>query len=152
MVTGNIKDAARYYGLHPLFKEAFEAYEKLVAEKAEPGTYEIKGKELYASVQSYKTKTVLEMKFETHRKYIDIQFVVSGEEYIPCTPISTLEECECYDEAEDISFYEDLPLHFTSAYLGEGDFAIFFPEDAHAPRTAVTNPAHVDKIVIKVAV
>lgn len=152
MITGNIKNADRYYSLHPLFKAAFEAYLNLTAAKTAPGTYEINGHELYASVQSYNTRTVLDMKFENHKKYIDIQFVVSGEEYIPSAPVNTLEESEGYNEDEDISFYSDAPAHFTSTYLGEGDFAIFFPEDAHAPRIAVTTPQHVDKIVIKVAV
>ena len=152
MVTGNIRDAERYYSLHPLFREAFEAYKRLVSEKAAPGAYEIKGRELYASVQSYETKSPLELRFETHRRYIDVQFVVSGEEYIPCAPAAAVSGDEGYDEAEDISFFSEPPERFTSTYLAAGDFAVFFPEDAHAPRIAATKKMHVDKIVIKVAV
>ena len=152
MICDNVKNAARYFAVHPLLKEGFAAIEKLLAEKAAPGTYPIRGEELWASVQSYESKTVLDLRFETHRRYIDLQYLVSGEEYIPCCPAEALADCEGYDEGEDISFYGEPPERFTSAHLRPGDFALFFPEDGHAPRIAVTRTAPVEKIVVKLAV
>lgn len=152
MICGNVKDAGRYFAVHPLMEAAFAAIEKLLAEKPAPGTYPIRGEALWASVQSYETKTAAELKFETHRRYIDLQYLVAGEEYIPCCPAEAVAGPDGYDEKEDITFYAEPPERFTSVHLRPGDFALFFPEDAHAPRIAVTTPAPVDKIVVKIEV
>ena len=69
-----------YIKAHPRFALAFSALKRLVMEKAEVGKYEIDGKNVFASVQEYDTKPENEKRFELHKDYIDVQYIVSGEE------------------------------------------------------------------------
>ena len=105
-----------------------------------------------ASVQEYTSFAWDENKFETHEKYFDVQYVVSGNEFV-----GVCDRSECgpvvvsYKETDDVAFYED-PSYPGKVFLNAGDFIVLAPEDAHKPRCAAGEPAPVKKIVIKVPV
>ena len=85
---------------------------------------------------------------EAHRRYIDIQFVISGEDCIGWLPISDCERVSSpYDANRDLEFFFDQPATWLA--VSPGNFAAFYPEDAHAP-LAAQGPIH--KVVVKVAV
>lgn len=115
------------------------------------GRYEIDGEEVYALVQSYETVPPAEKKFESHRNYLDIQYVASGSETIHYAPVTGLEIVHAYDEAKDFMLYSDpkasVPLHFEV-----GSFAIFFPQDGHKPGCVNGGLCRIKKVVIKVRV
>jgi YhcH/YjgK/YiaL family protein len=99
--------------------------------------------------QVYLTRDRQACFFESHRKYIDVQFILEGEEIVDLSPISGLEVEMPYREEKDVIKYRDggpgLRLH-----LRAGEAAVFFPEDGHMPGQAATAPSLVRKAVIKV--
>ena len=112
----------------------------------EDGKYEVDGKSLFFMLQSYDSKTVNDRP-EAHRKYIDIQYLLKGEEYIGVAPLSEMTEEVSANPDGDIWFYHG-PV--TNLKIGNGKFAVLFPQDAHAPGIAVETPEPIRKVVVKV--
>lgn len=146
MIIDKLENAGTYLGVHPAFKKAFALLEEAATLKE--GRHEIDGKELYALVAFPEGMGRGKARLEAHRKYIDIQFTISGEDVIGWKPAR---ECRVisakYDPEKDCEFFEDVPVSWFT--VKSGLFAVFFPEDAHAP-LAGEGPLH--KIVVKVAV
>lgn len=113
------------------------------------GRREIEGEALFALVQTYETTPSAQKRFEAHRRYADIQYVVSGEERILHAPTARLTVVEAYDPEKEVMFLSD-PPRATEIVLTAGAFAIFWPGDAHKPGCALSGPAPVLKVVIKV--
>jgi YhcH/YjgK/YiaL family protein len=116
------------------------------------GRYEIDGERVFAMAQRYETAAPAEPRFETHRKYIDVQFIAAGAEVIGWAPARLMEVTEPYEEGKDICFGLVKPGRWTPVRLGAGQLAVLYPEDAHAPRLAAGRPAPAVKVVVKVAV
>ena len=115
------------------------------------GKIEIDGDRVFAIVQRYETIRTEAPKFEYHRKYLDIQFMVSGEEIIGWTSSEQMTIMEPYTADKDICFGTAPEGKWSPVHLQEGQLAVFWPEDGHAPRISVGPPAPVMKIVVKVA-
>ena len=114
-----------------------------------PGTYQISPR-VKAIVSEYKTKVKNEVGYEAHRKNIDIQYLLKGEERVACLSVEKLIETKPYSEEKDAAFFTASvqPIEMT---LGDGFFAIFFPQDGHMPQLCVNDePMIVKKVVIKV--
>lgn len=106
-----------------------------------------------AIVSEYETKAVNENGYEAHKRYIDIQALLEGEERIACQPIEWLQEAKPYSEDCDAAFYAaDIKHHPSNIILRPRYFAILYPQDGHMPQLSVTTPTKVKKVVIKVAV
>jgi YhcH/YjgK/YiaL family protein len=136
----------RYEHLHPAFRKAGEFLAREDLQTLAEGRYEIEGEALFALVSLNEGKGREKARLEAHRKYIDVQFCVSGKDVIGVRPLA---ECETvatpYDGTKDILFFEEPSREWISL---EGDrCAVFFPEDAHAP-LAGTGPCK--KIVLKI--
>lgn len=117
------------------------------------GRYEIEGDKIFALVQSFETIAAqIGIQFEAHRRYIDIQYVTSGRERMDWIPLDQVQITQPYDPARD--FCEGVDAHGQAApvIVAAGVAAVFFPEDAHAPKLAADKPEPVRKIVIKLAV
>ncbi|MCQ2432481.1 MAG: YhcH/YjgK/YiaL family protein [Clostridia bacterium] len=147
MIFDTISALSTYHTLFP----AMAAVKDFLArndEKTIPeGKYQLGGG-VYASVQSYDPKP--ETKFEAHKKYIDLQYIVSGSEDILYAPIGCVTGAEPYSTEGDIGFFADTDRK-TTLTLCAGDFAVFCPADAHAPgrKNALTD-GPVRKIVFKI--
>ena len=149
MVIDTLDHSAHYENLHPRFKAAFAFLKKPGIEAIATGRTEIDGAALFALVQEYETKPIHEGKLEAHRKYIDIQLVVEGEEFMGYAPLNGQSAAKAFDSEKDCGFY-DGEAWFTR--YRKGMFAIFFPQDAHLPCRYTEKPSKVKKIVLKVAV
>ena len=114
----------------------------------EPGKYVVDGDELYYMVQSYQSRPENETP-EAHRKYIDIQYILSGEELIGVGGLSDMTEEVEANPGSDYWLYHG-PM--SKIRLSEGYFAVLFPQDAHAPGIAVNEPAPMKKVVVKVLI
>jgi len=150
MICDHIANAPHYAPLHPAFAHCFHwlaAFDGTTPD----GNHDI-GHSCEARVMSYRTEPAEQRKWESHRRYIDIQYVVSGLECIPVAPIETLPVATPYDAEQDVCFYGTAPAPTTSLVVSAGMFAVFFPQDAHRPNVAVTTPAATRKIVVKVPV
>ena len=109
---------------------------------------EIDGDKVYALFQRYETKPVNDSP-EAHKKYIDLQYLIDGEEFIGVAPLATMKkETEARPDG-DIYFYEGETVKLP---IGGGRFMVLFPEDAHAPCIAAGSSKPVHKVVIKIAV
>ncbi len=150
MIVAKFEDLSRYESLNPLFKKAFEWIKKTDFSTLKPGKVEIVGSDLYASVQEYDTKFVSEAFFETHRAYTDIQFVVSGTEYIGWANKDSLTEVEPYNAETD--FHKLSGPALQKVLMKPGIACILFGEDGHMPCLSVTEGKreHVFKICMKV--
>ena len=109
------------------------------------------GNGLYANIESYETQVRHERRYEAHRKYIDIQYMIDGDELIAVAPISELTIVEPYDESRDIEFYEN-NLNGMDYELHSGEFLILKPGEGHMPCVALNGKRNVRKMVIKVPV
>lgn len=149
MVIDTLENCTRYENLHPRFKAAFDFLRNPAVYAVPDGRTDIAGDAVFALVQNYETKPIHEGKLEAHRKYIDIQFLADGEEFVGYAPLGNQKIAAAYDADKDVAFYEG-ESWFT--LLRKGMFAIFFTQDAHLPSRYTEKPSHVKKIVLKVAV
>jgi len=115
----------------------------------EPGKYPIKENEVFALVSEYNSKKFEDARWEAHRKYADIQYLVHGEEQMGYAPVREFEATQPYNPDNDIVF-----LAGKGDYIAvrPGMFVIFFPQDAHQPGVAITESMPVRKVVVKVLV
>jgi YhcH/YjgK/YiaL family protein len=113
------------------------------------GRHVIEGGRVFALVSSYQTGPATEKRFETHRLYLDVQYVAAGAERILHAPASSLTVETPYDPPADIVFYAE-PKASSSLLMRTGDVAIFHPHDAHKPGCMAGGRHAVRKIVVKV--
>lgn len=118
-------------------------------EKIESGRYEIDGTNVYAMVSRYTTKPPEEGKWEAHKQYIDIQFVVSGKENIGYAFLKNMKANTDYNPDKDVQFFEG---EGQWAKVEDGKFIILFPSDVHMPGIIVNDPEDVIKVVVKVKI
>ena len=145
MVIDTIDKLSFYVGLNPLFQDIVDFLKTNDLNKLEEGKHFIKEKELFVNIQVAKGKTKEEAKLETHRRMIDIQIPLSGEETFGFTPLCDLPELE-YNEEKDIIKYDGPADTYVTCKPGE--MAIFFPQDGHAP--CISNEPSIRKAIFKV--
>ncbi|HRH95209.1 MAG TPA: YhcH/YjgK/YiaL family protein [Prosthecobacter sp.] len=151
MILDTLANAARYTSLNSRFAKAF-AFLRTVDGTQQLGRHDIDGDQCFALVQTYETKPMEKAKFEAHRKYIDVQFIFSGRETILWAPLASMkEETMAYSEEKEAALWKLTP-DFTPLHVSDGHFAIFWPQDAHAPCIEWEKPEQVFKVVVKVAV
>ena len=149
MIVDTIKNASKYFSVHPLFARAFEYIQQTDLANAADGKSDIA--EGLKAIYSNKPGTTAEAslaKFECHNNNIDIQLCINGKETIGWKP---REKCVTenggYNPEKDVQFYSEQPdMYFQ---LTNGQFAIFFPEDVHAP---MIGEGEIKKLVIKVKI
>lgn len=129
------RSTEKYYGLHPLFRTAFEYIDSHLDELADPasdGRHPVMGDDLFLLVGSHPLRRQEEAALEAHDRYIDLQVMIAGAENFGWAQrTACVEPRGPFDEAGDIILYNDLPTSIATALAGE--FVIFFPDDAHAP-------------------
>lgn len=146
MVIDTLDNAKRYFHLHPMFEKAFAYINEQDLQAIEVGKYEIEGKNLNASVSLKDGYKEADSKFEAHDNYIDIQVCPQGSETMGWSPRSKCNDVKTpYNPEKDVTFFNDKPD--TYFQLHEGQFAIFFPEDVHAP---MIGEGPIKKLVVKV--
>jgi len=132
-----------------LLKKAFDYIKQTDFSKLEAGKYVVDGDNLFAMVQEYDTKNDADCKLEAHKKYIDVQYVVSGEELIGIQPLINQTPSKEYDAENDYALYDDTCSFIKVAAT---QFAVLFPQDLHKPGIKITTSGKVKKVVMKVRV
>lgn len=145
MIYDNIKHINNYDGLG-LVTKALELLKTTDFESLESGRHEVDGDNIFFMVQRNTTKTDAEIS-EAHFKYIDIQYIVKGQEKIGVAQIEDCPEPYQKDESADYMLFK-CPTQ--PVVLNEGDFLVLYPNDVHMPGGAVEQPQDVIKIVVKV--
>lgn len=116
----------------------------------EPGIFEIRGKEIFVNVHGYETLPREECRFESHRKYVDLQYCIAGGECIDHASLARVEPATSYDAETDLLFHRPA-VDFSILRMAPGDFALFWPDDAHRPKVQDGRNASVRKLVVKIA-
>ncbi len=140
------------YQSGPACKLAFDFLNALTPE-AEEKKYILQGDDIFAIVMSYETKSPELALLETHRKYVDIQAVLSGGERFECFSKDELVVDVPYDETRDAEFYKRTAPGPVSINALPGTFIMLFPQDAHMPGLMIDEKAErVKKVVVKIKV
>ena len=151
MIFDNIKNAAQYYSYGERFKKALQFLSVTDISLLENGTHEIDGKNIYAIISEYDTKPLQEGKWESHKKYYDVQYVSNGAEKIGYVFKDKMKLLQEYSEENDFMLWETKATNSENFLtVNEGDFLILGPDDVHMPSIMITEPVKVKKVVIKV--
>ncbi len=148
MILDTLAHASTYRHLGPRFAAGLDWLEKAPTDLPD-GRYEIDGNTVFALVQSYTTVAPTQKRFESHRRYADIQYLVRGEETVFHVPVGSLEPATPYDEPQDFLLHAEVAAA-TPLQLRAGSFAIFLPQDGHKPGCVAHAESPVRKIVVKV--
>ncbi len=131
MLLSCIKNYQNILKFFPQLDIVFDFIINNVSDKTLEGKYDI-SRGIYAVIQKCEPKIKKEQLLETHKKYVDLQYVISGKEKIGWKFLDkSFKICKKYNPKQDIAFFSNRPD--TYIRLKKGEFAIFFPEDAHAP-------------------
>lgn len=147
MIFDNLNNCEKYININGNFTKAFEFLKTEKLGLLSPGKYEIDGDNIFALVQTYETKELDSKDYEVHKKYIDLQFMLKGEENMGFTQISNLIIKNPYNEETDAMLMTGDKILYQ---LREGEFFIFFPEEPHMPGIMKAERKEVTKIVIKI--
>jgi len=149
MIIDKIENSHLYTGLNERIKKAFDYIRNTDLKNIEPGRYEIDGENIFALISEYKTKSEKEGKLEAHKKYLDVQYVIEGEELMGYAPLGDQKILEPYKEENDIVFFKGEKSFIK---VSSGMLAIFFPEDVHMPGINTEKISDVKKLIIKVRI
>lgn len=119
------------------------------AATAELGIHELRGKSMFVNVMEYDTLPREECRYESHRRYIDLQYTIRGTEGIDYRNRAELVDDGVYDEDKDLLFHHGAQAACTLAISGSA-FCVLFPEDAHRPKVALGEPGPIRKLVVKI--
>lgn len=149
MIIDDLANAARYYSIHPSFREAFEYLINTDLTSLPTGETEISaGVKGIVMDKPGMTREESLSRFECHQQNIDIQLCISGTEEMGWRPKNTCSAPQAdFDPERDVQFFNDQPDMFFK--LKPGQFAVFFPEDVHAP---MISEGQIKKIVMKIRI
>ena len=148
MIADKFENIETYTGISKALAVGLNLLKEVDFTSVPDGKYFADSEGVFYMVQSYETKEQNDTP-EAHRKYIDIQYIVSGKEAIGYGNLGDMTEEVSANPEGDIWFYHG-PLSYVT--LESGCFGIFFPQDAHAPAVAVGGCAPAKKVVVKVPV
>ena len=148
MILNSLGNFERYLSVHPLFEKVVEFINGNDLSMLLPGSIEIDGKNLYVNIFNGPGVDKSESNVEVHRRYIDIQFVISGVENMGWIPIEQCSEpVDEYDQKNDYQFFRDNPVSWITVHPGQ--FVVFFPEDGHQP---LISDGNIHKLIFKLLV
>ncbi len=148
MILDELTNADRYLTVHPGFAAAFDFLRSGGWREMPAGKHPLDGERLWVNIVEAPGKGQATARLEIHRDFIDIQFAAVGTDIIGWSPTARCTtEDGAFNTAKDLGFFTDRPATWLT--VAPGDFAIFYPEDAHAPMAA---DGPLRKVVVKVAV
>jgi len=150
MILDILENRSRYTGVSPEIERALEYLASTDFSALENGKHPIEGDELFALVLTYETEPESVRSFEAHRRYIDIQYILSGREIIYWAALQELAPKDEYSVEKDILFLSGTER--ARLQLSPGSFAVFYPQDAHKPNCTWEKPQQVRKVVVKVRI
>jgi biofilm protein TabA len=150
MVIDKMANSRLYASLHRNLQKAFGFIEDFEKNPLPEGRYKIDGDDVYALVQSYETMPSGQKEWESHRKYMDVQYIFKGSEIIGWAPYGALRPRGPYDESKDALKYLDGPG--TELRCLPGTFVLFLPDDLHKPGCVLEQACDIRKVVIKIKI
>lgn len=147
MIADRLANKHLYVGLGERINKAFNFLANTDLKTLEPGKYKVEGDSIFAIVNEYQTKAAEACEIESHKRYLDIQYMVSGTELFGWLALKDQVPVKEYNEQDDFVLYNET---FSYIKLNEGSFIIFYPTDIHQPEVQDEVPSLVKKVVMKV--
>lgn len=152
MIIDTLDNIDTYKGVSPDIHAGLEWLKDVVSRgDIELGVYPINSA-VKAIVSEYQTIEKFERGYEAHKHVIDIQYPIQGTERVKWSPISGMDVNIPYDEAKDRTFYKTPHVLGSHVDIGEGIFAIMFPQDGHSPQHFTQRAELIKKITIKISI
>jgi biofilm protein TabA len=148
MIADLLTNAHLYAGLGPGIARGLRFLAETDLAGLAPGKHELDGERLFALVSDYTPKPPAEGRWEAHRRYLDLQHVVSGGERMGVAPTSRMTETD-YQADRDLAWLAGAGDFLT---FGAGQFMILWLGDAHMPGIDAGVPGPVRKVVVKIAI
>lgn len=139
----------KYIDIKELSEVAYNFISNCDFFRLELGKHEL-GNGVYVNVEEYNTKFRCDAKFEAHKKFVDVQFMIEGEEIITIAPVDSLQVVEAYSSEKDIIFFSNKDIRGIDYRLESGKYLVLYPKDAHMPCICLNAIATVKKAVIKI--
>ncbi|MEF3309219.1 YhcH/YjgK/YiaL family protein [Paenibacillus sp. GYB004] len=151
MIWGHIDNWEAEKAMWPAaLQQAMEHIRSLDFDQVPDGKYELNGRRMHTSIKTTTTRAAADQKAESHRTYIDIQYVISGEEKIGVVPWSSSLQIARDDlDTRDVAFYDKVEQELW-LHQKPGMYAVFFPADVHRPCCSVDREGPVRRMVIKI--
>lgn len=146
MIIDTLDHLEKYVALNPLFPEVVKFLKQHPLAHLSEGKHAILEQDFFVNIQTAQGKTREAAVLECHRRMIDIQIPLSGSETYGYTPVAALPPAS-FNEEKDIAKYPGSPCQ-TYVTVHPGQFAIFFPQDGHAP--CITDQPQLLKAIFKV--
>ena len=149
MILAHIEDSERYYSLHPLFKQLFDYVKTHDLSLVPAERITLDGERLFINVADASLKSPEEQVLEVHRRYIDVHFPLSSSEVMGWSPLQGLqtESVNPFNDEDDYAVYAEPAQTYLT--IRPGEFAIVWPEDAHAP---IIGEGKLRKLIAKVLI
>lgn len=148
IIIDRLDRAESYFDMHPAFEKAFAFLRRDTLPDMPTGRHQIDGERMFCIISKGPGRKRQQAKLEAHRKYIDIQYIISGTDEMGYRPTASCMIPDTdYDAENDIEFFGDEAQSWTK--VPAGSFTIFFPRDAHAP---MVGDGQIHKVVVKIAV
>jgi len=147
MILDQIENYHLYKSVHKKLHSAFKYLKETDFDTLQPGTYSVDGTDILAKVLLYNLHEVVEPMLERHRRYIDMQMVVSGYELLGYEMLREQSVLKPYDSRTDCEYFEGNPSYFR---LEPGMFSVLFPHDLHMAGICVDCAERVKKVVLKI--
>ncbi len=152
MIFSNISDTATFARYPEAIQRALQYLSNMDFSKLEDGKQEIDGDRMFANLFHTKARLLEETCLELHKKYIDLQYWVSGEELFGIAPVDGVRDCIEASDEKDLYLYKSA-VGESFIHAWKGCFAIFFPEDAHRPGVCYDGKtSEYRKVVVKISV
>lgn len=149
MILDTLQNLPLYFPLHPMLPAVEMFLRRAGKESLAEGRHEIAGPAGWGLIRRYDTVSFSQQPMEAHRDFIDIQYILSGEEMLGWADRAVLTPLAPYSQADDCALYAGTPQWIA---LTPGHFAILFPGDAHLPKIASGSIRHVEKAIVKIRV
>ena len=150
MIHTTWNDRERYLQIHPRFPAAFAALEAAAAKSFEAGRHAVAGDELFLVALDYATKSQEEAIVEGHRAYVDVMYILEGEEQIAYLPLREIAHITKEYDVKGDCFLAEVEQTASKIHATAGDVVIFFPEDGHAPGLNWCETKSIKKLIAKV--
>ncbi len=148
MIIDTLNNMPMYMTVHPGLQTAFHFLQLYMKDPKPAGRYVLDDDGMYASVETYATRLKQDQLFESHRTYMDVQFIVHGEELLGYSPVCQMCTESTYSEKDDIRWYSGDCS--TWVKLQKQYFALVYPHESHLPGIVVGESQNVTKIVVKI--
>ncbi len=148
MIIDCLENAEKYYELHKDFKKIFRYLSEL-SEELIPGRAVVRENEVWMEATVVEEKIEEKKISETHQKFLDIHFIVKGEEIFGYQSIQFLSSVNGYDSEKDCELFTGA---VQKVLLKKGEFCIVFPEDAHIPMMEKTTEEKLVRVVVKIKI